>query len=132
MLTSQAAFFAYKICAQVSRAKTVEIPLAESFVFDLKILEDYIDTKWTPQHKLIFIPNPNNPTGAYIDKSVVDAFLKKYSQRTDLLIIFDEAYFEYVREPKRINALDYLRVYPNVAVMRTLSKAFGANERPRA
>ena len=124
VLTSQAAFIAYKICAQAARVKTHEIRLKQDFTIDLKAMDQYIESHWDEKHKLVFIPNPNNPTGTYVNRSETEAFLEKYGNREDMLLVFDEAYSEYVTAEDHPNALDYLK-YSNVVVLRTLSKAYG-------
>lgn len=125
IVTTRSAFIAYKICAQIARVETVEIPLTHELVFDIDRLEKWIDAKWTESCKLIFIPNPNNPTGTYVGKNKMDAFLEKFGRRQDMMIVFDEAYSEYVRASDCPDALEYMKKYENVVVLRTLSKAYG-------
>lgn len=125
IITSQAAFIAYKICAQAARVETIEVPLRSDFVFDFEKLTERIQNDWSESHKLIFIPNPNNPTGTYVGQSEVKKFLDQFGSRDDMMIVFDEAYSEYVTAEDHPNALDFIGEYQNVIVLRTLSKAYG-------
>ncbi len=123
VMTSAGAFIAYKICAKASRAKVIEIPLRTDYTIDLyafsKILEN-LDVL----PKIVFIPNPNNPTGSYVTKNEVDEFLFKWGGRQDLLIVFDEAYTEFVDVKDFPKTLDLLK-FKNVLVLKTMSKVFG-------
>ena len=73
--------------------------------------------------RLIFIANPNNPTGTYLGRDELAGFLKKVPAHA--LTVVDEAYFEYVSEPDYPNTLEWLECYPNLIVTRTFSKAYG-------
>ncbi len=123
VMTSEGAFIAYKICTKASRAKIIEVPIREDFTIDLKAFSQKLESLETLP-KLIFIPNPNNPTGTYIPKSEIDEFLEKWGQRKDFLIVFDEAYTEFVDAPDFPQAKDLLK-YENVLVLETMSKVFG-------
>lgn len=120
ILTSHAAFVAYRICAQAARVQTVFVDLDE----DLKAaVEDILDA-WSPEHKIVFIPNPNNPTGSYYSKDEVEQILHFFSEK-DCLVVFDEAYVEFVRAVDYVSAAEYLNKYNNLIVMRTMSKVYG-------
>ncbi|MBC86747.1 MAG: histidinol-phosphate transaminase [Bdellovibrionaceae bacterium] len=122
ILTSRSAFIAYKICAQAAGAQTIESPLDENLRMDLdQIYADY------QKHKpsLIFLPNPNNPTGTYLSSEKITSFLDKMSSESDVKIVIDEAYNEYVRAEDYGNSIDYFKKYKNVLVIRTFSKIFG-------
>ncbi|HEX4926324.1 MAG TPA: histidinol-phosphate transaminase [Bdellovibrionales bacterium] len=121
ILTAQYAFVAYKIAAQASRVETVEVPVGPDFNYRLSDLA----RAWTPRMKLIFIANPNNPTGRYHSKKEVDELLSQLGNRDDVLIIFDEAYHEFVRAADYESALARVPAYKNVLVLRTFSKVFG-------
>ncbi len=73
--------------------------------------------------RVIFIANPNNPTGTYLNQEELGGFLIKVPE--NVLVVIDEAYFEYVSEPDYPNALEWLDEYPNLIVTRTFSKAYG-------
>lgn len=122
ILTPKYSFVAYRICAQAFGVKTIESELKEGFQVDLEDISKRLEDEWSSP-KIIFIPNPNNPTGTYINKTDLESFLQKWGHREDFLIVFDEAYTEFVR------AKDYpfglaSSPYKNVVVLKTLSKVF--------
>ena len=126
VLTSQGAFIAYKICTQSNRANLVEVPLKEGFSLDLnaftKKLKSLEQSKKLP--KLVFIPNPNNPTGSYSNKAELDTFINKWGGRDDIVVVIDEAYNEFVTADDFPQGRDYLD-YENVVLLKTMSKVFG-------
>jgi len=126
ILTSQAAFVAYQVCAQAARVQRFFIPLKEGYRPDLEKMADFLlnDPK-ASSVRLVFIPNPNNPTGTYSPFSEVEKFLKKISVLENVMVIFDEAYNEFVRATDYHSAQTLMKQYKNVAVVRTLSKAYG-------
>lgn len=126
ILTTQAAFAAYAISAQAARVKTLEAPLKNQFETDLAQIGQVLREKRESHRiRLVFLPNPNNPTGTYLKAAEVLNFLKEWGSHPELLIVFDEAYTEFVRAQDYQPALDYLKEYPSVVVTRTLSKAYG-------
>ena len=129
ILTTQAAFIAYKISAQTLQVKTDEIPLTEEFAFDIDALERFIEADLSRSrqlaHKVIFLPNPNNPTGVFVGRSKIERFLKQVGNREDVLVVLDEAYTEFVRSSESYNSLEWLPKYKNLIVLRTFSKAYG-------
>ncbi|BDU49559.1 histidinol-phosphate transaminase [Haliovirga abyssi] len=114
-------FVEYKRYAGIAGAVSKEIDLTDDYKFDL----DEISKSVTEKTKMIFICNPNNPTGTIVKKEDVEKFIK--TVRKDVLIIFDEAYFEYAKDDKNYpNSLDYQKMgYRNVITLRTFSKAYG-------
>lgn len=125
ILTSESAFSAYEISGQANRAKVHHVPLKEGYKFDLPAIADYYFAHAEANIKLIFIANPNNPTGTYVSRFEVDAFMKRLGNRDDVLIVFDEAYNEFVRAKDYSNADEYIRKYHNVIALRTFSKIYG-------
>lgn len=123
VLTSEGAFIAYKICAAVSRADVIEIPLKEGYKIDLEAFSAKLKSLEVLP-KTVFIPNPNNPTGTFIPKSEVDAFLQEWGDNKEMVIVFDEAYTEFVSSENFPETKDLLK-YKNVLVLKTLSKVFG-------
>ncbi len=118
VLTATPTFLIYKIAAQVHGAKVIEVPMKD-FKYDLKAMAKAV----TPKTKLIFIANPDNPTGSYASKSDLEAFLKAVPSRC--LVFMDEAYYEYAaREKNYPNTLNWLD-RPNLIISRTFSKAYG-------
>src|SRR5207244_129021 len=72
----------------------------------------------TPKTRLLFIPNPNNPTGTLISQSKIDKFMSRLPE--NIIVVFDEAYFEFLDNPP--DTLEYVREGRNVVVLRTFSK----------
>lgn len=125
ILTSQAAFVAYQICAQAARVKTKVVPLKEDLTIDLKGLADHFYRNPSSKIKIIFIPNPNNPTGTLVGGQELDEFLVRLGNRDDVLLVFDEAYTEYIRDKKFKEAVKFYKEYTNVLVIKTFSKVYG-------
>jgi histidinol-phosphate aminotransferase len=73
--------------------------------------------------RLVFIANPNNPTGTFIEGPVLEAFLEKIPK--GVVVVLDEAYTEYLSADRRYDSISWVRRYPNLVVSRTFSKAFG-------
>ncbi|MBK9293349.1 MAG: histidinol-phosphate transaminase [Oligoflexia bacterium] len=121
ILTSHRAFDTYRLSAQVARCDTTFVPQTSDFKFDLKNFKKH----WTPKHKLIFLTNPNNPTGTYNTKSEMDAFFEDFGNNNDVIIVIDEAYFEYTRAADYPNSHVYVRKFSNVVSLRTMSKVYG-------
>ncbi|MDH5444538.1 MAG: histidinol-phosphate transaminase [Gammaproteobacteria bacterium] len=121
IMFSQHAFAVYPLVAQAIGAKSVVTP-ARDWGHDL----DAIASAVTERTKLIFLANPNNPTGTWFDKAELESFLGRVPAR--VIVVLDEAYFEYASnfEPEHYpDGLDYLKSYANLIVTRTFSKAYG-------
>jgi len=116
IVTSEHAFVAYKIIARVFGAKTIEAPSCD-YGYDL----DAILKAVTDRTEVIFIANPNNPTGTFLSAHAIDAFMARVPP--NLIVVFDEAYYEYVAEMP--NTLRYVHQGRNVVVLRTFSKIHG-------
>jgi histidinol-phosphate aminotransferase len=121
VLTSQFAFAAYGVRAGASRKGISYVPATKDLKIDLAQFKKH----WTPEHKLIFLPNPNNPTGSYFTKAEFDDFLKDFGNREDVMIVLDEAYTEFVRAKDYPQGLEYYKKYSNIILLRTLSKVYG-------
>lgn len=118
VLYADPGFFVYYSTALLCDAVPRPIPLRD-FTHDL----DAFEKSLTPRTRVVFLANPNNPTGTSVPWSRVEAFLRACSQET--LVVLDEAYFEYVDDPSYQASLDLLSRYPNLVVLRTFSKAYG-------
>ncbi|PLA73660.1 histidinol-phosphate transaminase [Hydrogenovibrio sp. SC-1] len=118
ILFSEYAFPVYEISAQVVGATGVKVP-AKNWGHDLTAMADAI----TDRTKVIYLANPNNPTGTLFREDEWRDFIAKVPSH--VIVVLDEAYFEYVRDPMYANGLDYLDDYPNLLVSRTFSKAYG-------
>ena len=115
---SQHAFAVYPLVTQAVGATGIVIP-AKNFSHDL----DGFLKAITPKTKLIFIANPNNPTGTLIEKSQLKVFLQTVP--THVLVLLDEAYDEYLSADYKSEAISWLADFPNLIISRTLSKAYG-------
>lgn len=111
-------FSMYEICATLANVCVKKVPLT-GFTHDLEAIADAV----TPETRLIFIANPNNPTGTVVTQSRIERFLDRLPGQT--FAVFDEAYYEYVEHPERADLLPLIREGRNVMVTRTFSKAYG-------
>ncbi|MCX4753949.1 histidinol-phosphate transaminase [Kitasatospora purpeofusca] len=112
-------FEAYPIITQVAGAIPVPVPLTAGGDHDLDAMLAAI----TERTRLIFVCNPNNPTGNVIHRAELERFLDAVP--AEVLVVVDEAYIEFIRDPEVPNGLDLYRDRPNVCVLRTFSKAYG-------
>lgn len=112
-------FEAYPIITQVSGATPVPVPLTDGDVHDLEAMLAAI----TDRTRLIFVCNPNNPTGTVVRRAELESFLDRVP--SDILVVLDEAYIEFIRDEDVPNGIDLYRDRPNVCVLRTFSKAYG-------
>ena len=118
ILTSEVTFLEYKIIALQNGRLVTTAPMKD-FRYDLAGLKAGI----TPKTRIIFIANPNNPTGTYLNKQEVENFISGLPE--DILVVFDEAYLEFVEKKDFPRMLDYVRNRKNVIVLRTFSKIYG-------
>ena len=116
VVISEYAFIAYKLIAQLFDARVIEVPTA-NFQPDLDAMAEAVTSKT----KIIFIANPNNPTGSLIGQGKIDNFLARVP--CDIVTVLDEAYFEFLDNPPHI--LRHVREGNNVVVLRTFSKIHG-------
>jgi histidinol-phosphate aminotransferase len=116
VITSEHAFIVYKLIATSFGARTIETP-APDFQQDLDAMLEAI----TPKTRLIFIPNPNNPTGTLLSQRNVDSFMSRVPK--NIIVVLDEAYFEFLDDPPE--TLEFVRQGRNVVVLRTFSKIHG-------
>jgi histidinol-phosphate aminotransferase len=111
-------FLMYRIVTQSAGAVPVQIPLREMGV---NLTE--IQRRVTPRTRLIFICNPNNPTGAMVTQDALKAFLSALPP--EVVVVLDEAYIEFVRDPRCAQGLSFLDGDPVVVTLRTFSKIYG-------
>jgi len=116
LVVSRYAFVAYKIIAALFGARVIETR-SPTYGHDLEAMLAAI----TARTKLVFIANPNNPTGTLLDQRKIDNFISRVPE--DVVVGIDEAYFELLDDP--LDALRYLREGRNVIVLRTFSKVHG-------
>jgi histidinol-phosphate aminotransferase len=111
-------FEAYPPLADLASATSVRVPLRDE-THDLAAMAAAI----TPRTRLILVCNPNNPTGTVVREAELVDFLDRVPG--DCLVVLDEAYHEYIRDPRVPDGTSLYRDRPNVAVLRTFSKAYG-------
>jgi histidinol-phosphate aminotransferase len=111
-------FSEYDFITRLMGAEPVTVPLKD-FTYDLVEMAQQIGERT----KIIFICNPNNPTGTIVSAQHVHQFLDKIS--SDVLVVFDEAYYEYVTDPDYSSAVELIKEGKKVVVLRTFSKIYG-------
>ncbi|MBG0568934.1 histidinol-phosphate transaminase [Actinoplanes aureus] len=112
-------FEAYPIIAAGGGATSVRVPNTAAHGHDLAAMAEAI----TDQTRMVFVCNPNNPTGTSVRTAEIDRFLAEVP--SDVLVVLDEAYREFVTDPDVPDALETYGDRPNVVVLRTMSKAWG-------
>jgi len=115
---SQYAFVVYAIATQACGARAIVTP-AKNWGNDLDAILAAIEA----DTRVVFIANPNNPTGTWLNKTELQNFLRKVPE--NVVIVLDEAYTEYVESADFPNGLLLLKEFPNLIVTRTFSKAYG-------
>jgi histidinol-phosphate aminotransferase len=115
---SQHAFAVYPLVTQAIGAKHNAVP-AKNWGHDLAAMQAAL----TAETRVIFIANPNNPTGTWVTQAELKTFLQAVPE--DKIVVVDEAYIEYVSEPDYPDASQWLSEFPNLIVTRTFSKAYG-------
>ncbi|MEU8591108.1 histidinol-phosphate transaminase [Streptomyces sp. NPDC048664] len=112
-------FEAYPIITRISGATPVQVPLTAGDVHDLDAMAAAI----TDRTRLVFVCNPNNPTGTVVRRAELERFLDRVPG--DVLVVLDEAYREFIRDADVPDGVELYRDRPNVCVLRTFSKAYG-------
>ena len=115
---SRHAFAVYPLATQARGATGIEVPAWE-FGHDLPAMRAAI----TPATRIVFVANPNNPTGTWIQPAVLEDFIAAVPD--DVLVVLDEAYNEYLEPAQCAPSAEWTRRYPNLIVSRTFSKAYG-------
>jgi len=118
IVMSDRAFIVYKLIASAYHAQTISVPM-KGFTHDLDAMLAAI----TPDTRLVFIANPNNPTGTAVASSDIERFMEQVPDHVE--VVFDEAYIEFLPPEQRPDTLRYVRERSNVYVLRTFSKAYG-------
>jgi len=108
----------YRHNVEIEGAKIIEVPLKDGR-HDLPAMLE----KVTDKTKIVWICNPNNPTGTIVTKDELDAFMAKVPAH--VLVVLDEAYCEYIGDPAYPNGIEYVKRHPNVISLRTFSKIYG-------
>lgn len=114
-------FETYPLATRLVGATPVQIPLDNGLAYDLSAMARAL----TDRTRLVFVCNPNNPTGTVVRREELVAFLREVP--ADVVVALDEAYFEYMRLDAEhdYDALELRKEFPNLVVLRTFSKAYG-------
>jgi histidinol-phosphate aminotransferase len=115
---SQHAFAVYPLAVQATGAKGIEVP-ARAFGHDLDAMRRAV----TPRTRLVFVANPNNPTGTFVSARTLEEFVSALPR--EVVLVLDEAYNEYLEEADKADSIAWLARYPNLIVTRTFSKVYG-------
>ena len=118
VITGEITFPAYETITKIMGGKLILVKLKD-FRFDLEEITQRINEKT----KIIFLCNPNNPTGTMVYKKAVDNFMKQVPE--NVVVVFDEAYYEYVEDRNYPDSLSYVLEGKNVIIIRTFSKIAG-------
>jgi len=111
-------FVVYPMATQAQGATAIQIPL-KKYTHDLEAMADAI----TSSTKIVFIANPNNPTGTMNTKAEFERFMKRIPE--GILVVSDEAYCEYVTKPDYPDSMKYLAQGKDILILRTFSKMYG-------
>jgi histidinol-phosphate aminotransferase len=115
---AQHAFAVYPLATQARGATGIEVA-AKAFGHDLPAMRAAI----TPRTRIVFVANPNNPTGTWCEPAAIEAFVAAVPR--DVLVVLDEAYNEYVEPGQETRATSWIGRYPHLIVTRSFSKAYG-------
>lgn len=118
VIQADVTFVMYETNTHLNGAVPVVVPL-KNHTYDLRAMAD----RFSERTKLVFIANPNNPTGTIVTRSEVEEFMNRLPERA--IVVFDEAYYEYVESPEYPDTLRYVREGRNCIVARTFSKIYG-------
>jgi histidinol-phosphate aminotransferase len=118
VVTSEMSFPSYKIATYMVNTNFKAAPV-KNFGLDLDAILGLVDNKT----KIVFVANPNNPTGTLIKRKEMDAFIAKLPPEP--ILVLDEAYFEFIEDPDYPNGLEYLDRRERIFIMRTFSKIHG-------
>jgi histidinol-phosphate aminotransferase len=111
-------FAVYPLAVPAAGGKAIQVSL-KNLTHDLDAMADAV----TERTKIIFIANPNNPTGTIVTKKQLDKFCERLP--SDVVLVLDEAYYEFVTDSEFPSSLDYLKKGANVVILRTFSKIYG-------
>lgn len=114
------AFAVYALATQAVGATGITVPAAKDFGHDLTAM---LSAAKENKVKMVFIANPNNPTGTFLSAGALLTFMRGLP--AEILVVLDEAYNEYLPEDKRYDSVSWLKEFPNLIISRTFSKAYG-------
>jgi histidinol-phosphate aminotransferase len=119
LVVAEPTFEAVLSYAKVTQAKPVLVPLTADFRHDLPRMAAACNA----QTGLVYICNPNNPTGTIVTREELAAFFTRVPQST--IVVVDEAYYDFVEDPRCASASEWMKKLPNVVIVRTFSKVYG-------
>ncbi len=117
-IVSAHAFVVYPLAVIAHGGKLVTVP-AQAWTHDLDAMARAV----TSQTRIVFVANPNNPTGTWVNKQALTRFLDRIPEH--VIVVLDEAYFEYLQAPDYPNGIELVDRFPNLVVTRTFSKIHG-------
>ncbi len=117
-IISEGSFIVYKLALQAHGVSAVSVPMKDR-TFDLDAMADAV----TERTRMVFVANPNNPTGTWVDRKTLGRFLSRLPEQ--VIVVLDEAYLEYVTEDDYPDGLHFRESHPNLVVLRTFSKIHG-------
>ncbi len=118
VVIADATFLMYQLACRVMNIPFTAVPL-NAYRYDLDAMLEAL----TPQTKMLFIANPNNPTGTYVTRDEMKRFLEKVPEH--VLVVYDEAYCHYAQVDDYPLGMEFFEKYPNLVILRTFSKAYG-------
>lgn len=117
VVMAETTFSEYEFATNIMGGKIIKVPLKD-YAHDLEAMAQAVSAKT----KIVFICNPNNPTGTMVGRKEVEKFLEEVP--SDVLVVLDEAYYEYVDDNSYPESIDYLEKYNNLIILRTFSKIY--------
>jgi histidinol-phosphate aminotransferase len=119
LVFAEPSFVVYRIAAMSSGVPFTAVPLTPGLVHDLPAMAAAV----TPKTRLMFVANPNNPTGTYVGRAAIEKLLREVPP--EVIVVMDEAYFEYADAPDYPDCLQLRNLRENLLVLRTFSKIYG-------
>ncbi len=119
VIMGEPSFAVYPIITQAAGCKAVRVPLRGDLHYDLEAMFGSV----TGSTRAVFIANPNNPTGTIVGRTDLEGLIERLPE--DVILVLDEAYYEYVTDADFPDSLDYVKGGRNVVVLRTFSKIYG-------
>lgn len=119
IVMSDKAFVIYKLAAALYQADSIVVPMKNGYTHDLEAMLAAI----TPATRLVYVGNPNNPTGTMVDPAEIENFMARVPDH--VIVVFDEAYIELIEPEERPDTVRYPREGRNVLVLRSFSKGYG-------
>ncbi len=123
LLNGWPSFLMYRTAAKIHNRQEIAVPLTSDLKYDLKTMLEVSRGPQSDQLKLVFIANPNNPTGSYVTQAEMRDFMEQIPKH--VVIVVDEAYAEYVTQSDCAQSISWVLERPRTVVLRTFSKIFG-------